>query len=299
MTKILITGGSGFIGSRLIKRLAPRTNIVVLTRSRDHTRHREAEKMTMFTTDYEVETLKPQLEGIDSVVHLAGKRIRAKNEESYIVNYLDNVAITASLFEACKLNRISNIVNISSIGVYGSENEIPYSEAQNPLPDNNYGLSKHLSEQVANYYNHNHKMKIKSLRLAQVIGRGERPGYMLDVFRERARDNTPITIWGNGLGQRVYLYLEDAINAIARALDKPEAAGTFNIGMAQSVSHLDLAKTFNTVYASNAMIELERTRPADESKQIMDIAKAEDVLGWRPEYDIKLAIAALKKDYEE
>ena len=293
--KITITGGTGFIGKWFLKSFVDEHELIVLGRNRealipgvDETAY------TYLQTDYSKTHLCELLKGSDAVVHLAAKRTNAGGFESY----WPNMAISYNLFESCLETGINNIVALSTISVYSEANSLPWSEDQKVSPLSLYGISKTTMENLAEYYNKVHDLKIKCLRVAQVLGLYERSGFMLNTFIEQARRKEELKVYGRGEGRREYIYVKDVVSAIKKALDQNVPAGLFNIGTGVNISHLELGNLINYIFDNKDNLTLVPGIEEDISIFLMDISKAEKVLGWTPKWsmgeglnDIKIIMA--------
>jgi UDP-glucose 4-epimerase len=246
-------------------------------------------------TDFSVDSLADILKGCEAVVHLAAARPRAGDEAEDWPAYLSNVAISAALWEGCRRAGVSNVVNLSSISAYGAGNRLPFSEDQKPLPDGCYGWSKAAVESLADYYNRKFGMRIKSLRVAQVVGLGEREKFMLMTFIKRAAVGEPLTVYGEGAGRREYVYIRDVASAIAAALDKFDLRGIYNIGTGVSTSHRELAELVNQVFDNRGNLRFAPDVPEDKSHRLMDIRRAEREMEWKAEWALRGALEDIRR----
>ncbi len=143
------------------------------------------------------ESLMDALHGCEAVVHLAAIRPLKGQESDYLI-YNKNVELTSNIFESCRNVGISNIVFASSISIYNPRcNNIPFKTSDKiEYTLNLYGLSKYFCEKLALYYNHYYGMDIKSLRLAQVLGVGEKEGgYGYRVYQKSNEQGTFDSLW--------------------------------------------------------------------------------------------------------
>lgn len=294
--KLLITGGSGFIGKHLCNIFGKEYDLHIVGTKKDVNKVETFKyiEFPYYVTDYSVESLKDIFEKIkpDAVVHLAAHRPEGINEG--IVTYLENLRISANLFEACLNNNVSNIVNTSSRLIYSQDNPQPWKEDSQITPKGYYALSKYWVEQTAEYFN-NKGLQIKTLRLAQVIGYGEREGYLLQIYAENAKKGLPLTVFGECKGKRHYVYVNDVVAAIKAALLKPELKGIYNIGMKNIYGFDELAQTINKVYGNKSEIIFNKEAKADENIYKMDISKAKRELGWSAKYDLSSAFVDMSK----
>lgn len=282
--KLAITGGTGFIGAWVLRSIDQNTEVKVFGRDKKRksviTDTREYEYVI---TDYSVGDLTEKLKGYDALIHLAATRVGASGFEPY----LENIAISQNLFEACNANGISNVVCLSSISVYSFNNTQPWKEDSYVAPLTFYGISKVSMENLAEYYNCKKSMSIKSLRVAQVLGHGERSGFMLMNFIEQAYNNEILHVYGEGAGRREYVYVRDVVDAIFHALHKADVKGIFNIGTGVNTSHYELAETINAVFQNGSGIQLVKNIVEDKGIYVMDLQKTEKELGWLSKWTLE------------
>jgi len=291
---IAVTGGTGFIGQWLLKLYAGGSRFRVMTRSLagkdDIFKHPSVEYRV---TDYSAEDLAVHLDGVDSVIHLAARR---DTRTDAIQEYIDNITVSYSLFEACRESGITNIVNISTRSVYSASNTLPYSESQIAVPANFYGVSKLAVENMASLFNAKADMRIRSLRLAQVAGLGERERFMFTLFLNNAAAKRPLLIYGSGSGRREYIYVKDVARAMMLALEAKDAEGVFNIGTGVNCSNRELAETMNEVFDNRGNITFLENEPEDLSISLMDVSKAKRGLGFEARHDLRSALEDMKGD---
>lgn len=282
--KIAITGGTGFIGRWLLSSIPHNYECIILGRDKNKSNYKINNRVFKYiSTDYSKRNLESILSGLDAVIHLAGIRTGSSDFATYMIN----VYISQNIFESCIKNDIKNIVFLSTISVYSDINKYPWSEEQMVLPISFYGISKVAIENLAEYYNRTYDMNIKSLRVAQVIGYGERPGYMLMTFINQAYLKQTLNIFGKGAGRREYIYVKDVVDAIICALKKPNKKGIYNIGTGKNISHLELAKMINEVFNNEGNYRFVNTIKEDTSVLLMDNNRASLDLGWLARWSIK------------
>lgn len=295
--KIGVTGGTGFIGQYLVREFCNEHEFVVIT-SRSYIEGLfQNENVTYITENYDQEGFEKAFLGCDGVVHLGAKRSNKELEQS-VTNYFDNIRISDELFCACEAIGIKNVVNISSTAVYDTTTEYPFEEKNAPKPLSNYGVAKLAIENMAHLFNKKKNMNIKSLRLAQVMGYGERGGYMLAIFLERCLNQEPLNVFGKGAAGREYVYVKDVVYAIICALNVSDKSGVYNIGMGTLTTNLELAKEFCAVFENEAGYKL-LDKPEVVEHYLMDNKLAKQELGFCARYSVHDALVDMKQILQE
>lgn len=292
--KIGITGGTGFVGQYFLKKYASSHHFQVITSRKDFTSLFQHENIVYKEEKYSKEGFKTVFCNCDCIVHLGAKRSTKEREES-INNYFENLEVAEDLFLACNELGIRNIVNVSSTAVYDSSVPYPFQEKNATSPLSRYGATKLLIENIANLYNSNKQMHIKSLRLAQVLGVGERAGYMLSVFLEKSIKKETLQVYGKGISGREYIYINDVVEAIMLALHAVEKCGIYNIGSGQITSNLELAQAYCKVFNNEGNYKCLVDKAETHEKYLMNIEKAKNELGYSPKYQIDDALMDMKR----
>ena len=281
--KIAVVGGNGFIGSEFVKFASERGHDTVVIGSDCDVFDDKGEKQVNNT-----------LETCEAMVFLAAKRFKANFSAQD--DYIYNIKLAEKYLRLASETLVENVVLTSSRSVYSGINT-PWKEDEFQTPLSLYGASKQATDSLALLYNKERGMKIKSLRLAQVIGIDERKGYLLNTLIDNAIAGKKQTICGKGTGKRQYIYVKDVCDAILHsATVKKEMSGVFNIGMDFNVSIIELAETINEVFENEAGIEMLTDKPEDAKEYLMDVSKAERELCWKPRYDLRDAFEDLKKN---
>lgn len=239
-------------------------------------------------TDYSVADLERNLRGVSAVVHLAARRPEAGTQS--LGDFVCNILTTEALLIACRTLGITNLVFASTGSVYSSAfNQRPFTEDQAVCPHSFYAISKLACEALGPRYG----VKMKSLRLAQLVAVGEREQYMLMSFISQALSGENIVVFGTGHGTREYLYAKDAAEALLAALRKPDEHGVFNVGMGRAISHIELASTIASVFEAPAP-ETDPTRPSDTSRALMDGGRFARRFDWRPRTTLAEALSEIR-----
>ncbi len=295
--KIGVTGGTGFIGQYLLKEYSIENEFVVIT-SRECCENLYINSNIKYITgNYNQEEFEKDFADCDAVVHLGARRSSKESEES-ILNYLENLRVSEELFKACLKLQIKNVVNISSTAVYDTTLPIPFNEKMAVAPLSNYGAMKHTIESVAHLFNRKYDMHIKSLRLAQVMGVGERGGYMLAIFQQRCLNQELLNVYGKGIAGREYVYVKDVASAIMCAINSNTEKEIFNIGSGVLTSNLELAQAFCEVFENKAGYQCLEEKKEVIEHYLMDGEEAEKELGFKSRFNLKESLQDMKKILE-
>ncbi len=291
--KIGVTGGTGFIGRSFVSRYCTEHDLTILTL--------ENEKVTPFgneqyiSSDFSEESIMENFKGCDAIVHLAFARPAIGKQETFS-DYFDSISLSEKVFSAAKKLAVTNVVVMSSRSVYNSRMKMPLSE-ERVDPYSLYGAAKAAVENIGEIYNRC-GMKIKFLRSAQVMGVGERKNLMT-VYLEKAMNKEPLTVYGEGVSTKTYIYVKDIARAIMCAVYAHDVSGAFNIAMEKPISNRALAETYCEIFDNRRNIVFLKDKEEDGEFWQIDIAKAKDQLGFFPEYDIGGALRDMKRIIEK
>ena len=276
--KIAVTGASGFVGTSVAEILIER-GIEVIPVSRSN-------------TDYSVESLVQILQGADKVIHLAAVR----GGDGSMSDYHDNERITENLLNAMAEGNADRIIYASSRMVYSGEDAIPWKETDIPAPNSLYGVSKLEGENLCSYYSRKHGFGSTCVRIAQVMGTGEKVRNMMSVFLEKASRGEQLKVIGKSQAKRQYIYVKDLAEVIRRIAIAESGAGqdVINAGMEQAYTNLEIAQAFSEVYGLPAP-EYDDSKPETITPSIMDVSKMVERTGFRPR-DMRAALEAIKRE---
>lgn len=280
--KIVVVGGKGFIGSEFVKFIQIAGHEVFVIDS----------SYNVFT-EAGYNRVSDIISRSDALVLLAARR---SNSNFDINDYYYNIQLAQIYFDIAKDCAITNVAITSSISVYSSD-KTPWKEDTLDTPLSLYGTSKQAIDSLAIFYNEQYDMKIKSFRLAQVIGLGERKGYLLNTLIDNAIRGDIQTIYGKGTGRRQYIYIKDVCDILFRAISQtPEACGIYNVGMKDNISIIELAETINDVFDNSAGLQYIEYNKEDTRKYLMSTDKVTQQFRWSPEYDIRKALEDIRNE---
>jgi UDP-glucose 4-epimerase len=271
--KVLITGGAGYIGSRLGKRF---NNVIALDNLRRGRREAVAQNTHFIEGDIRDEqTLLEATRGVDLIYHLAAESavMTAAADPEYC--FSTNVTGTFRLLRAAEANGVKRVVFSSSREVYGEGKALPVAE-QAPLdPRNVYGASKAAGEMVCGAFARS--MEISIVRLANVYGPGDQ-GRVIPKFVDAALHNRGLTLYGTAQVMD-FVWIDAVVEALTQLGTGPYLAGPFNIGSGKGTTILDLARRVVEAAGSASTIQIEGQRDVEVMKFVADTRAAERQLG--------------------
>ena len=294
--KILVTGGAGFIGSHLAERLLARGDrLVVLDDFNDF--YDPAVKRANVSVasgnpsyrlvegDIRDRTLVFRLfeeEGFDAVVHLAARAgVRPSLTQPVLYEEVNCVA-TLHLLEAAVAHGRPKFVFASSSSVYGVNSKLPFSE-EDPIerPVSPYAATKRAGELHIFTTHHLHGLPAVCLRFFTVYGPRQRPEMAIAKFLRCLEANRPIPFYGDGGSRRDYTYIDDILDGIEAALDRPVDFEIVNLGGAHPVTLSELVASLERATGRTATLNRQPDQPGDVPVTFAATEKAEKVLGFR------------------
>ena len=287
MSKVLITGGAGFIGRAVTKKLADEGLDVVTFDLREPVKliGRHITGTIMYTDE-----LQKAMKGCDYVVHLAAM-LGVQNTETNRTGCLEvNNEGTRNVFEACLKAKVKKIVFASSSEVYGEPYHNPVSEKEPVMPKSIYAVTKLTGEEYARAYKEEFGLDFVITRFFNAYGPGQLPKFVMPRYIQSVINNERPTVFGAGTQSRCFCHVDDTAQGVFLALTKPAAVGqTFNIGNDKTeISMADLARKVIKISGRKLeplyvkMKDSDRTEAREIMKRTVDISKARKVLGFKP-----------------
>jgi UDP-glucose 4-epimerase len=306
MTKILVTGGAGYVGSVSAEAFIQAGHDVVVLDDLT-TGHRGAVPpgATLHQGSYtDAGALASLLEseGIEAILHCAARSLVGESIANPSKYYRDNVAGGVALLEAARVAEVERLVFSSSAAVYGVPDVIPIPEDAPPRPINPYGESKRTFEGALAWYGRAYGLRSVSLRYFNVAGATEKLGEVHDpethlipnVLRAAERDES-ITVFGDdyptpdGTCIRDYIHVADLADAHLRAIEATERgdprtteALVCNLGNGGGFSVREVLAAAGSVVGRTIAASIGPRRPGDPPVLVARGDRAAEVLGWRP-----------------
>lgn len=289
----LVLGGAGFIGSHLVRRLLMEGHAVtIINRSPATMIERKfpdkfsRNRLEIVQGNFDDEALLDQfLPRCSACIHLAGSMVPSVSIENKIADIQINLAGTVKLLEIARRHRLKKLIYISSGGtVYGQTTAQLISEDHPTDPISAYGITKLAAEKYLQLFHRLHDLPSITLRLANPFGPGQAEKGIqgaIAVFVERILQGRPVEIWGDGSTIRDYLFIDDVVEAILKAIDYSGPQTMFNIGSGQGTSLNDLCAQIGQHFPPFEK-SFKHTRSFDVPRNVLDISRARSNLHWHP-----------------
>ena len=309
MTKALVTGGAGFIGSHVAELfIANGWNVTVV----DDLSSGKRENLPAKAEFHEIDVSSPEFTRLvssgkfDVIAHLAAQIDVRKSVADPIADAQTNILGTLNLMETLRKSDAATRVVFTSTGgvLYGDFNTPPNYETYPKDPESPYAIAKLSIELYLAYYSRVHGREYAALRFGNVYGPRQDPhgeAGVVAIFCGRILDKRALTVFGDGLQTRDYVYVDDVARAVWLASTKPlpekgrlDARG-FNIGTGMGTSVLEIARLLQETAGSNVPIELAPARPGEQQESFVNADKAGELLGWTPQVTLAQGLAKTYK----
>jgi UDP-glucuronate 4-epimerase len=299
VTRVLVTGAAGFIGSHVVEALVRRGDEVLGIDNFDPFYSRAMKERNLaelgaaggfcFSEQdmLDVEALRPQLTSGTVLVHLAAKAGVRPSLADPVGYARANLTGTAAVLEAARRAGVSRIVYGSSSSVYGDSTPVPFREdAEAVRPVSPYAATKRAGElflsSVAGIYG----FRAASLRFFTVYGPRQRPDLAIHAFTRKMVEGQTITLFGDGTQSRDYTYCDDIVAGVLAAIDWTEAAPLgveqFNLGGNRSVPTEAMVAEIAEALGIAPRIEWAPMQPGDVQRTVADLTKSAAILGYAP-----------------
>ena len=285
---VLVTGGAGFIGSNIVKRLLDLGHEPVVL---DDLSSGFAENLVPGVPFVQADVrdgdaVAAALQGCDVALHLAASVGNARSIDDPVKDSQINVIGTLNVLQAARRLGLRRIVFSSSAGIFGELKTLPIAEDHPQDPDSPYGASKLAAEKMCLVYNKLYGMRNVCLRYFNVYGVNQRYdayGNVIPIFADRILRGVPMTIFGDGEQTRDFVNARDVAAAnIAAATAGEDVQGAFNIGSATRVTINDLATLMQRLAARDVGVAFAPPRPGDVRDSLAATAAAQAAFGFAP-----------------
>lgn len=310
MSRYLVTGSAGFIGSKVAQRLLSQDHTVIgIDNFNDaydprlkewrHCRLKDQPRFQFHRLDVcDRKGLdKVFQQGIDGVLNLAARAGVRQSVENPAAYFDTNVTGTLNLLELCKEHGVGKFVLASTSSLYGSENPMPFREdANTDRPLSPYAASKKSAESICYAYHHLTGIDVTILRYFTVYGPAGRPDMSLFRFVQWIAEGKRIKVYGDGTQTRDFTYIDDIAEGTVSALI-PVGYEAINLGSDSPVVLNEVIQLIEDLLEKKADRDFEPRHPADVTATWANIEKAERLLKWRPRMPFSAGVANLVEWY--
>jgi len=287
---IAITGGSGFVGKSLNKKINKYDfKEVRIVRSREFDLRLLDDAIKAF-------------EGVDYVIHMAGItggiEFTRKNQGSV---YFDNITITTNVLESCRINNVKKIVSIGSVCSYPKFPRLPFKESDvwSGYPEEvnaAYGMAKKMLIVRGEAYKNQYGMQSQTLLVTNLYGpedtfeahRSHVVPAIIVKFHEAIKNNKKkVVLWGDGTPTRDFLFVDDLSDVLLLALFSTSDASPINIGSGDEISIKNLALLIRELMGGSFDIIWDTSKSNGQPRRVLDIQLAKDELSFNPSIPIR------------
>ena len=300
MKKILVTGGSGFIGNRLCRKLLSQGNYVICL---DNNFTGSMENINDLKTNKNFEFIRhdiivPIYLEVDEIYHLACPASPKAYQYNAIKTIKTNIIGTINALGIAKRTG-ARILLSSTSEIYGDPTESPQKEEYwghvNPIGIRScYDEGKRVAETLMMEYHRNHNVQIRIARIFNTYGPNMDPydGRVVSNFITQCMNNENITIYGDGSQTRSFCYVDDMVDGLIKLMNTSYITGPINLGNPDERTIKNLAEKIKGLFPqTNSEIIYENLPQDDPLQRKPDITKAREILNWKPKIDIDEGLA--------
>ncbi|MCD6525710.1 MAG: NAD-dependent epimerase/dehydratase family protein [Desulfuromonas sp.] len=292
---ILITGGAGFIGSHLTELLLEQGHTVQVIDNFSTGKRANlpaSPRLKVIEADVRDRAALMQVtKEMDAIVHLAAVASVQASVEDPVTTHDVNLGGTINLLEAARINNVKRFVFASSASVYGDVQQLPVSQDTPLAPLTPYAADKLASEHYIDFYRRQHGLTTAIFRFFNIYGPRQDPSSpysgVISIFIEKAINNQPITIFGDGLQSRDFVYVSDLTNVLSQALvtDTPHC-GAINVGNGCQTTLLELIETVQSLTKQTLHISHAPARPGDIRHSVADAKPLQKAYNYSPAWPL-------------
>lgn len=291
---IIVTGGSGFVGSHLVDALVEKADKVIIIDKVKPPKNRKNDKakyIKMNIQDKDVEDVfkkyKPEL-----VFHLAAHLHDRESVEKPVENAMDNIVGFLNVCEGVRKSTNAKIIFTSSCAVYGVHDKLPISESVVPVPTTPYGITKLTGEKYLHFYNQKYNMPYVAFRPGNIYGPRQDASVesgVIGIFASRLLKGHPAVINNDGKTTRDYIYISDVVDALLKASES-DFVGVLNLGTGIQTTTQDIFDKVKDEVGCKAMFDRNEKQQDATKYMALDASKTRKILDWKPKVEIDKGI---------
>lgn len=288
--KVLVTGGTGFIGSHVVEKLVRRgADVTVLDNLQNgKVKNLSAVKSKISLIHGDCGDLSDALracKGKDIVMNLAARVGGIEYNRTHQATMLrDNLNIEITMIEAARISRVEKFLVISSACVYPRECSVPTPETEGfvsepELTNGGYGWAKRMAELLGKYYAEEFGMRVAIVRPYNCYGPRDhfdpKTSHVIPALIKRVFDGeNPITVWGTGRQTRAFLFVEDLAEGMIAAIERYPVPDPVNLGTDEEVTVAALVDKIITLSGKKVAVQFDKTKPDGSTRRNSDNRKA-------------------------
>lgn len=292
---ITVTGGSGFLGSCLCKKISDNNNQVFIPRSKqfDLTDKNNAEKLILYT-------------GVpDTVVHLAARCGGIGANRTHPGSYFyENMIMGINLIEACRKFKVPKIVLIGTVCSYPKHCAIPFKESDiwSGFPEETnapYGIAKKSLYVMLDAYHKQYGLNSTILVPSNLYGPNDNfkeesshviPALIKKIYLAKKNESPEVEVWGDGSASREFLYVEDAAEAIYKSIFIRTDTTPINLGTGREITIKDLAIQIKLLLGYKGDLKFNSTHPNGQPRRCVDTTLAKHILNFQAETPLRIGL---------
>lgn len=279
MGKILVTGSSGFIGKKVVRKL-DKFEIITDSNDSEHIDLQNREQVM-------------KLDSADIVIHLGGKTPQSELKWS---EYFDNNVIgTLNVLEYCIQKKVKKIIYVSSY-VYGNPKYCPVDENHPINPHNAYTESKYLGERLCEFYCNRSDLNLIILRPFNIFGESMKEGFLITNLINSVKTGKKVTIV-NKNSKRDFLHVDDFVDLIAKLIDWNFKLEVFNVGAGESHSFKEIIEKIEKTTSQKINVNYEENKEIFIDDITSDISKIKNQIDWQPKIKFDEGLERILKSY--
>jgi UDP-glucose 4-epimerase len=303
MTKVLVTGGAGFIGSHTVDLLLEKNIPVRVLDNFSSGRRSNLDDSNPLLEIVEgdivnAQTVQQQMSGITHCLHLAAQVSVVASLEDPVHSATQNIVGFVNVLNECQNQGVDRLVYASSAAVYGNPSQIPLPEDAEKSQLSPYGLEKQVNEEYADLFSRLHGFSALGQRFFNVYGPRQDPGSpyagVIALFVDAITQNREITIFGDGKQTRDFIYVKDVARANVAAL-LSQLNGACNIGTGIQSTLLDLIDVLSMITGGTSKVNHQPARDGDITHSLAIVARMNQDLGINARTDIEEGLRELLK----
>ena len=311
--RYLVTGGAGFIGSHIARRLVAQGAVVRVVDNLSTGKSARLEDISESIEFMEEDLADPgisdkAIEGVDYVFHQAAVPSVQRSVRDPVATNRANVTATVNLLESSRTAKVRRFVYAASSSAYGDTEVLPKIETIYPNPLSPYALQKLIGERYCKLYYDLYGLETVSLRYFNVFGPNQDPhseySAVIPKFIAALLAQRSVMVYGDGEQSRDFTYVENVVEANLLAMQAGDAPGkVFNIGCGERFSLNTLIRLLESILGIKAVVKYVESKPGDVRHSLADIALAGRVLGYTPkimfEAGLTKTIEGMKDSYRK